>query len=388
MSQSTKASFPPPQTSVTSEQPTVTQVETQRRARIAASPQFIDNKVKSQMPNVPSSVSMLSVMWQFFFTRKQLKPQAALPYQPVDVDQLATANAELRVTWLGHSSLFIELDRTRILIDPVFDYAAPRLAKRWFARNVPAPIARNQLPIPDVIVISHDHYDHLEERSVRFYAQHNVRFLVPLAVGRHLEKWGVAPQNIQEFDWWEQATLNGVSFTATPANHNSGRTGFDSNQTLWCSWVIRGQHGALFYSGDSAYDRHFAQIGERLGPFDIAFIEAAADLKNGQGFPVENWGHMQANHTLAAFHDLQARALFPVHWSTFELFLHQWDEPIEDLIAGAKRANVPLLVPMIGETFEPRRNPVFRTWWRSLRGATAHTRSQLARQDSPAKQSI
>ncbi len=372
--------------------------EQRRRARIAASAQFNGNKVISRMPSVPSDISMMSVLRQFMFGRKHLKPQVELPYQQVDCQKLASISDELRVTWLGHSSLFVELDGKRILIDPVFDYAAPRLAKRWFKRNVPAPIQRSQLPLPDVIVISHDHYDHLEESTIRYFAQHKVRFLVPLAVGRHLEKWGVAEQNIQELDWWESYTLGGIHFTATPANHNSGRSGFDSNQTLWCSWAIRGQNGALFYSGDSAYDSHFSQIGAQLGPFDIAFIEVAANVKSQAGYPVENWGHMQAKHTLQAFNDLNAQALFPVHWSTFELFTHKWDEPIEDLIAGAKQAEVALVVPMIGETIEPRLSPVFRTWWRQLgnakspvntsRGQTSRNQASITRPDSPAEQSI
>ena len=337
--------------------------EQQRAERIAQSPQFQGGKVITRMPSVPSPESMSSVMWTFFFERSSLKPQGSLPNRPVDIERLNQRSDEMRVTWLGHSSLFIDIDKTRILIDPVFEYASPRLAKRWFDRNVSAPVSREALPTPDVIVISHDHYDHLEESTVRYYADKEVLFFVPLAVGRHLEKWGVPAEKIQEFDWWESARVNGVELIAAPANHNSGRTGFDSNTTLWASWAIKGQHGSLFYSGDSAYDDHFAQIGQKLGPFDMAFIEVAANVKDGRGFPVENWGHMQAKHTMQAFLDLEAKHLFPVHWSTFELFAHKWDEPMTDLIAEAEHVNAHLVTPMIGETILVGDDIQTSYWW-------------------------
>lgn len=337
--------------------------ELKRLERIADSTQFKDGKVITRMPNVASPESMSSVMWKFFFQRGALKPQSTLPNMPVDVAKLSTRSLEPRITWLGHSSLFIDIDNTRVLVDPVFDYASPWIAKSLFSRNVNAPIAKEQLPTPDVIVISHDHYDHLEESTVRFYADKDVEFFVPLAVGRHLEKWGVAPSKIREFDWWDSATFNGVTFTAAPANHNSGRTGFDSNSTLWASWAIRGQSGSLFYSGDTAYDSHFKQIADKLGPFDMAFIEVAANVKDGKGFPVENWGHMQARHTMQAFMDLGAKKLFPVHWSTYELFAHKWDEPMTDLIAEAQVTGAELVTPMVGETIPVHGETYTHFWW-------------------------
>tara|TARA_Y100001956_G_scaffold28706_2_gene28386 strand:- start:460 stop:1416 length:957 start_codon:yes stop_codon:yes gene_type:complete len=304
-------------------------------------------------------------MRKFFFERSSLKPQTELPYVPVNTKHLAERSEQLRVTWLGHSSLFIDLDKTRILIDPVFEYASPWIAKKLFQRNVTAPVSREDLPTPDVILISHDHYDHLEESTVRYYAEKNVLFYVPLAVGRHLEKWGVSSANIVEFDWWESQKINGVEFVATPANHNSGRTGFDSNSTLWASWVVRSTNGSIFYSGDSAYDYHFKQIGDKLGPFDMAFIEVAANVKDGQGFPVENWGHMQARHTMQAFIDVNAAKLFPVHWSTYELFAHRWDEPMTDLIAEARQSGAQLVTPMVGETLELKNEINTTFWWQN-----------------------
>ncbi|GAB2643936.1 MBL fold metallo-hydrolase [Vibrio panuliri] len=339
--------------------------EQRRLARIEQSPQFHQSKVINRLPRVASNESMSSVMKKFFFERSTLKPQNALPYQPVDIELLYSKPLSPRVTWLGHSSLYVEIDSVKLLIDPVFEYASPWAVKRMFARNVSSPITREKLPTPDAIVISHDHYDHLEKSTVRFYADKGVQFIVPLAVGRHLEKWGVAPDKIEELDWWESTLIGSVELTATPANHNSGRTGFDSNSTLWASWVIKGVSGSLFYSGDTAYDNHFKQIGERFGPFDIAFIEVAANVKNGIGYPVENWGHMQARHTANAYQDLQANILMPVHWSTFELFAHRWDEPIEDLRQEAQQIGAELITPMIGESFEIHSEINSTRWWES-----------------------
>ncbi|KOO13966.1 beta-lactamase [Vibrio xuii] len=335
----------------------------QRAEKVAQSAQFKEGKVISRLPSVPSEESTSSIMWKFFFDRGALKPNHTLPHQPVDVEALARRSDAMRVTWLGHSSLFIDIDQTRVLIDPVFEYASPWVAKKLFSRNVEAPVTREQLPMPDVIVISHDHYDHLEESTIRYYAKSNVKFFVPLAVGKHLEAWGVSPNQITEFDWWESATVNGVELIATPANHNSGRTGFDSNSTLWASWVVKGRNGSFFYSGDTAYDSHFKQIGDQYGPFDLAFIEVAANVKEGKGFPVENWGHMQAKHTMQAFKDLNAENLFPVHWSTYELFAHKWDEPMTDLIAEAEISGANLVTPMVGETLAITDGLRTSYWW-------------------------
>lgn len=337
-----------------------------RQERIAQSPQFKDGKVISNMVKVDTDEGMAKLMWRFFAERSQMKPAQALPYNAVDVAALATPSDALRVTWLGHSSLLVEVDRTRILIDPVFDYAAPAAFSGLFKRNVEAPIKREDLPLPDVIVISHDHYDHLEESTARYFADKGVRFLVPLGVGRHLEGWGIDPNLIDELDWWEHKEINSVTLTAAPANHNSGRGLFDSNKTLWASWAIQADAGSVFYSGDTAYGEHFTEIGERLGPFDLSFIEVAANVKDGKGYPVEGWGHMQASHTMQAHLDVQAEKLFPVHWSTYELFLHRWDEPVNDLIEEASMHGATLVTPMVGDSLDFSQAVTTDYWWKRI----------------------
>ncbi|MGR5076173.1 MBL fold metallo-hydrolase [Photobacterium swingsii] len=337
-----------------------------RQERIAQSPQFKDGKVISNIVKVDTDQSMAKLMWRFFAERSQMKPAKALPYHAVDTAALATPSDALRVTWLGHSSLFVEVDRTRILIDPVFDYAAPAAFAGLFKRNVEAPVAREDLPLPDVIVISHDHYDHLEESTARYFADQGVRFLVPLGVGRHLEGWGIDPNLIDELDWWEHKEINSVTLTAAPANHNSGRGLFDTNKTLWASWAIQADSGSVFYSGDTAYGGHFTEIGERLGPFDLSFIEVAANVKDGEGYPVEGWGHMQASHTMQAHLDVRAEKLFPVHWSTYELFLHRWDEPVNDLIEEANTHGATLVTPMVGDSLDFSQAITTDYWWKKL----------------------
>ncbi len=153
------------------------------------------------------------------------------------------------------------------------------------------------------------------------------------------------------------------SLFVRPLTHNSGRTYLDKNTTLWASWVIKGRSETLYFSGDSAYDQHFADIAQRCGPIDIACLEVAADVKQNQGYPVENWGHMQAHHTVQAFKDLQAKKLLPVHWATYELFTHKWDEPIEDLINHCQNESITFLTPMPGESFYVQNEVRNRTWW-------------------------
>ncbi|WP_417877852.1 MBL fold metallo-hydrolase [Vibrio sp.] len=331
--------------------------------RILHSPQFENGRVKNTMPNVPSHQSFWQVCWSYLGGRAPLCPNGHLPYSPIVQDQFLHRSDAMRVTWLGHSTMLVEVDGIRILTDPVFDYASPLVAKAWFERNIPNTHARESLPIPDIIVISHDHYDHLEASSIRFYADKSVTFYVPLGVGKHLIKWGVCADDIVEFDWWESIQYANVELICTPANHNSGRTYLDKNTTLWASWVIKGRSETLYFSGDSAYDQHFADIAQRCGPIDIACLEVAADVKNNQGYPVENWGHMQAHHTVQAFKDLQAQKLLPVHWATYELFTHKWDEPIEDLITHCQNESITLLTPMPGESFLVQNEVRNRTWW-------------------------
>ncbi len=334
--------------------------------RCSQSMNYQRGRVINRMPRIRERPSTWHVFWSYLGGRYPLKPKQLLPYQSLDVNQLAQAHRDLRMTWLGHSSLFIEIEGVRVLTDPVFQFASPSIVKGLFNRNLPAPCDRTELPLPDVIVISHDHYDHLEKSTIRYFSNKPVTFLVPLGVGKHLRAWGVAAHRIQEFDWWQKVILHDVEFICTPANHNSGRSWFDHNTSLWASWVFKGKQRRVYFSGDSAYDDHFTQIGACYGPFDVACIEVAANVKSEQGFPVENWGHMQADHTVQAFQDLNADKLLPIHWATYELFTHKWNEPIVDLLGHAELALEQVMLPLVGQSFIPEAFSVQVPWWEEV----------------------
>jgi L-ascorbate metabolism protein UlaG (beta-lactamase superfamily) len=270
----------------------------------------------------------------------------------------------LAVTWLGHSTLLLEVDGARVLVDPVWgeraspvSFAGPR---RWFA----PPLALDALPDVDAVVISHDHYDHLDVPTVKALAARGVRWFVPLGIGAHLEAWGVAPGDVVELDWWASAPAGPITITAVPARHFSGRGVDDQNATLWCGFALVGPTHRVFYSGDTAMHPGFAEIGARLGPFDLTLIESGAyDAL---------WSdvHLGPEQAVIAHHLARGRVLLPVHWGLFDLALHGWTEPIERVLVAAARARVPVLTPRPGERVEPSAPPAFARWWPDLRWRT------------------
>ena len=211
-----------------------------REARIAQSPQFQDDKAISHITQEKGSTPDTLPMLKKFFFQRGKNFSSDIPVYKAAKAALMTPAEDFRAMWLGHSMLSFEIDGLRVLIDPVFGAAAPQLFSGMMERASLSPVDRDELPLPDVIVISHDHYDHLEEDTVKYFAKKNVRFLVPLGVGKHLESWGVQAEQFEEFDWWQSTDIQGVEFTATPANHSSGRGILDQRSTLWASWVIKG----------------------------------------------------------------------------------------------------------------------------------------------------
>ena len=209
-------------------------------------------------------------------------------------------------------------------------------------------------------MISHDHYDHLDMASVRRLAAAGVPFFTALGVGAHLERWGVPVAQIHELDWWSEAEVAGVRVVATPSQHFSGRGLFDGNGTLWTSWSLIGPRHRAFFSGDTGLTPLLGEVGERLGPFDVALFEI------GAFHPA--WGaiHLGPHGALEAHRLVRGRALLPIHWSTFDLGPHPWDQPIERLWKDALDAGVPLLTPLIGAPFEPATAPAPTPWWRSV----------------------
>lgn len=301
----------------------------------------------------------LSVMKELFLNKATRSPQVKLPEVKPDIKEFLAQSDFLKFIWLGHSTLLLNMEGKIFLVDPVFGKSASPF-DFMIPRFQPAAISLKQLPYIDAIIISHDHYDHLDKSTVKHFINKSTKFIVPLGVGQHLRDWGIDASRISELNWGDSTIQSGIKFTATPARHFSGRTFFDRNKTLWASWVIEGKEDKVFYSGDSGYGNHFKEIGRRYGPFDVAFIE------NGQYN--ERWPdvHMQPEETLQALIDVDAKILVPVHWGMFDLALHHWTEPISRTHKIATAWDIPVFTPKLGEIVDTGNTPVAVPWWENV----------------------
>jgi L-ascorbate metabolism protein UlaG (beta-lactamase superfamily) len=256
----------------------------------------------------------------------------------------------------------VEIGERRILTDPVWGPRASPSSLIGPKRFQPVPVELRALPPIDLVVLSHDHYDHLDYPTIRQLSKLEVPFVTSLGVGAHLEAWGIAPGRITELDWWESYTLPGAELTVTaaPSQHFSGRGLRDRNATLWSSMVIRSARHAVFFSGDTGLTTEYGAIRERLGPFDLVMLEV------GAFHPA--WGdiHLGPVHALEALALLGARTLLPVHWGTFALAMHDWDQPAETLLASAAAKGARLLMPRLGEPVEPAHDHHVVPWWREV----------------------
>ncbi|MBS0373768.1 MAG: MBL fold metallo-hydrolase [Proteobacteria bacterium] len=340
-----------------------------RRERARSSPRWAGNGFRNVQPVLPGlrvAGSPLPTVSEFLFRRGRRIPEAALPSVDPREGWRRAPDDGLRATWLGHSTVLVEIDGARLLTDPVW---GPRASPSRFIgpkRFQPVPVPLSGLPSLDAVVISHDHYDHLDYPTIRALRQSAVPFVTALGVGAHLERWGIEPGRITELDWWETHRVPGtdVHVTAAPAQHFSGRSLHDRNATLWASMLFRGPRHAAFFSGDTGLTHEYAVIRERLGPFDLVMLEI------GAYHPA--WGdiHLGPDHALEAHALLGGGTLLPVHWGTFSLALHDWDQPVERLVEQAGRRNAPLLLPRLGEPMEPGREMVPAPWWRDVRRST------------------
>ena len=293
-------------------------------------------------------------------------PTSLLPTVPLNAASFDSPppDGDYRVTWLGHATAMIELDGLRIMTDPVFSDRASPFANMGPKRFQPMPIALADVPDLDVVIISHDHYDHLDMAAIKEMHPRVGRFFVPLGVGEHLRKWDVPAEKITELDWWQDAPVSPeVTLIATPARHFSGRGMFDKNKTLWASWVVSGSQHQLFFSGDTGMHEGFNDIGEKYGPFDLAMIEDGAYDKDWPDV------HMRPEETVQAAKMLKAKRVLPIHWGTFDLANHAWYEPANRVKELANEHNVPLAQPRPGEAIGPHLPWPVAQWWKQPQNA-------------------
>lgn len=304
----------------------------------------------------------LPVLGEYFFGGNQRVPPGPLPLDRPQETWLNEPETGFRVTWLGHSTLVLELDGFRVLTDPVFGERASPLSFAGPRRFHPVPVGLENLPPLDAVLLSHDHYDHLCAPTMKAIAKLAMPVVTSLGVGARLEAMGVAPERILELDWGESVDVLGLRFTATPSQHFSGRATTDRNRTLWSSWVIQSETRKVFFSGDTGLTEQFRSIGSEHGPFDLTLLEVGAFH--------ESWGdiHLGPQNALKAFHMLGGGTLLPVHWGTFSLAMHDWDEPAETLLRSAQSESARVLTPRLGLAFEPERMSGPTPWWREVRG--------------------
>ena len=341
-----------------------------RRERTLASPRFAGGAFHNTHPT-PEGVQggMLPMFGELLFGGQQRRPPGPLPLERPQALWAQRPDTGFRATWLGHSTVLLELDGRRVLTDPVFGNRASPVGLVGPRRFHPVPAALDELPPLDLILLSHDHFDHLCKPTMTALARGRVPVVTALGVGAHLERFGFAPDRITELDWHESVELGGLRLTATPAQHFSGRRIGGRNTTLWASWVIQSERRKVFFSGDTGLTPELAAIGSAHGPFDLVMLEIGAYHPS--------WGtiHLGPENALEAFQMLGGGTLLPVHWGTFSLGFHAWNDPAETLISLTEQRGARILTPCLGAAFEPEHVAGPSPWWREVR--SRRERAQL-----------
>jgi L-ascorbate metabolism protein UlaG (beta-lactamase superfamily) len=313
-----------------------------------------ETKMEFSLSNLPK------FLHKQFFEKEGREPIESLPIISFDNDLFETDNKFMQSVWYGHSAIFMRLNNATILIDPMFgpDAApiAPFKVKRFSTSTLDII---DRFPEIDLVLISHDHYDHLDYESILKLKEKAKFFYVALGVKRHLVSWGISEDCITEFDWWDEITFYNTKITFTPTRHFSGRGLTDKAKSLWGGWVFKTEQENIWFSGDSGYGTHFKEIGSHLGPFDFAFMEC------GQYNP--NWHqiHMYPEESVQAAIDARVQNCMPVHWAAFALAQHPWKEPVERFTEKAKNEKLNYIVPKIGEIFNSMTR-VNSDWWQTL----------------------
>ncbi|MDB4292642.1 MBL fold metallo-hydrolase [Maribacter sp.] len=314
--------------------------------RYSQSTQWQDKKFmnieETEMDISPLQIPKL--LYKQFFEKAGREPNEKLAVLPFDKNTFISPSEKIKFIWYGHSVVLMRMANKTILIDPMLGpNAAPisPFAIKRFSENILDLI--QDFPEIDLLLLTHDHYDHLDFDSIALLAPSVKQYFVALGCSRHLEKWGIQKEKIKEFDWWDTVGFDSVKITFTPTRHFSGRGLTDRAKSLWGGWVLKTATENVYFSGDSGYGEHFKEVGERLGPFDFAFMEC--------GQYNENWSqiHMFPEEAIKAAQDALAKTIMPVHWAGFALAQHHWTDPIVRFISEAENQNMTYIHPKLGE---------------------------------------
>ncbi len=334
-------------------------ISKQKKELLRKSKNYKDGKFTIPVQET-QKVEFFKIVRDMFKSVPNGRPLKTLDMVEIDsVNLVSTNHDSTRITWLGHSTFLVQMDGLNILIDPMIgEYASPFKIKRGKRFNNIFPISIEKLPFIDIVIYSHDHYDHLDYGTLIGIKDKVGKFLVPLGVGAHLTSWGVDDDKIIEHDWWDSSLFGNTKFVCTPAMHFSSRGFFDNNTTLWSSWCLIGSTGRIYFSGDGGYGKHFEEVGEKYGPFDISLIECGQyDL---------NWKflHMMPEESVKASIDVKSKVMMPIHWGSFKLANHEWTEPVIRARNEAKLLNVQITTPRIGEFVNINSEKLFTDeWW-------------------------
>ncbi|HDR4724458.1 MBL fold metallo-hydrolase [Bacillus cereus group sp. Sample62] len=314
------------------------------------------NQIHTDVSFKPKDI--IGLITDYFKMKSKLRPVKNLPIV------LSNKNNESldSVTWFGHSASLLKIEGKTFLLDPMFGDASspfPLFNSKRYSGSF--SIEREDLQEIDAIIISHNHYDHLNYKSIMQLKDRAKHFYVPTGVAQYLIKWGVSPSKISEHNWWDEIAFDNIKLVCAPARHFSGRSMTDRDCSLWCSWLILGQETKVFFSGDSGYAPHFKEIGDKYGPFDLTLMEC--------GQYDARWSaiHMLPEETVQAHIDVKGELLLPIHWGAFTLSLHEWSDPIERVTKEAKRLGVNIATPQIGESITLKSTDYpSSAWWREI----------------------
>lgn len=329
--------------------------------KYSQSPQW-DGKKFVNLEETGMNIGLLQLpklLYKQFFEKKGREPGRPLPIRPFDEAAFLAPSDRTKFVWYGHSVIVLRIANKTILIDPMFGPNAGPISPfpiNRFSKDTLSLI--NALPEIDLVLLTHDHYDHLDLQSIEMLIPKVKEYYVALGCARHLRKWGITEERINEFDWWDSRNFGGISIAFTPTRHFSGRGLTDRAKSLWGGWTLKTDIESIYFSGDSGYGQHFKEVGSKLGPFDFAFMEC--------GQYNENWHqiHMFPEEAVKAAKDAGAKRIMPVHWAAFALAQHGWKDPVERFVRASESHDLPYVSPLMGEVvhYDAHSN---KKWWES-----------------------